>query len=48
MANLNIVLDELDIFDYSLTDCMIMKKICKVVSTRAAHLSAAGINHLLW
>ena len=42
LKNLKQILDELDIFDYTLTDCLIMRRICEVVSTRAAYLSAAG------
>ena len=46
LENLRQVLDELDIFQYNLTDCIIMKRICEVVSTRAAYLSAAGISFI--
>jgi len=47
LKNLKQILDELDIFDYTLTDCLIMRRICEVVSTRAAYLSAAGVAALL-
>lgn len=37
------VLDELDIGAYRLADCMVLQEVCRVVSTRAAYLAAAGI-----
>ena len=36
------VLDELDIVNYRLADCLVMREVCQVVSTRAAYLAAAG------
>jgi len=47
LKNVKQILDELDIFDYTLTDCMIMREICQAVSSRAAYLSAAGVAALL-
>lgn len=48
LKNVKQILDELDIFDYTLTDCMIMREICQAVSSRAAYLSAAGINEIVF
>jgi len=42
IKNIKMILEELDIYNYTLQDCMIIKRVCKVVSTRAAYLSAAG------
>lgn len=36
------VLDELDITQHRLADCLVLNEVCKVVSTRAAYLAAAG------
>jgi len=47
LTNVKQILDELDIFDYTLTDCLILRRVCEVVSMRAAYLSAAGVAALL-
>lgn len=43
LDNVRRVLEEMNIDKYSIMDCLLMREICKAVSTRAACLAAAGM-----
>lgn len=37
------VLEELDVINSSLSDWMLLREVCQIVSSRAAYLAAAGV-----